>query len=192
MHPEAATARYPAMLIALHWLTFMLVVVSYSLAELKGMAERGSDLRGAMLHLHYLTGLLIFALTWLRLALRTSTVIPVSQPVSPRWLRLGAMSIHVVLYAILIALPLLGWLALSAKAQPVQLFFFDLPFAPIDLDPGLARPLRTWHARIANAGYFLIGLHAAAALIHHYFLRDNTLSRVLPLLRQRRPNTRKT
>lgn len=86
----------------------MLVVVSYSLAELKGLTERGSDLRSAMLHLHYLTGLLIFALTWLRLALRTSMAAPVSNPVPPRWFRLVAMSFHVVLYAILIALPLLG------------------------------------------------------------------------------------
>ena len=72
-------------------------------------------------------------------------------------------------------------------AAPVHLFFFDLPVAPIELDPGLAKPLRAWHARIANAGYALIGLHAAAALVHHYVLRDNALARVLPLLRQRLP-----
>ena len=63
--------------------------------------------------------------------------------------------------------------------------------APIELDPGLAKPLRAWHARIANAGYALIGLHAAAALVHHYVLRDNALARVLPLLRQRLPIARR-
>ena len=190
MHSEATTAnhRYPAILMVLHWLTFMLVTLAYALAELKGFTDRGSNLRAAMLHLHYLNGLLVFTLTWVRLALRTSASVPVSQPIPPRWLRLAAMSIHIVLYTILIALPLLGWLALSAKADPVHLFFFDLPLAPIDLDPALARPLRTWHARIANAGYALIGLHAAAALIHHYVLRDNALVRMLPLLHQRLPN----
>lgn len=191
MHAKAATENYPATLITLHWLTFTLVVVAYTLAELKGFPARGSDLRGAMLHLHYLTGLLVFALTWLRIALRTAASVPGSHPFPPRWLRLASMSIHLSLYAILIALPLLGWLALSAKAQPVHLFFFDLPFAPIELDPSLARPLRMWHVRIANAGYVLIGLHAAAALVHHYALRDNALTRILPLLRQRFPKARK-
>ena len=95
------------------------------------------------------------------------------------------MFIHIILYALLIALPLLGWLALNAKAEPVYLFFFELLLAPIELDPALARPLRTWHVRIANAGYVLIGLHAAAALIHHYRLRDNAFVRMLPLLRQK-------
>ena len=92
MQSETATAPYPATLIALHWLTFTLVVVAYALTELKGFAERGSNLRGAMLHLHYLTGLLVFALTWLRIALRTAASAPVSQPLPPRWLRPGPPS----------------------------------------------------------------------------------------------------
>ena len=57
MQSKTANERYPATLIALHWLTFTLVVMAYALAELKGFAERGSDLRGAMLRLHYRTGL---------------------------------------------------------------------------------------------------------------------------------------
>ena len=185
MQSKTATARFPSTLIALHWLTFLLVVFAFALAELKGYTARGSDLRSTMLHLHYLTGLLVFALTWARLVLRISTSVPMSQPVAPRWLRLAAMSIQLMLYATLIALPLLGWLALSAKAKPVQLFFFELPLAPIELDLELAKPLRAWHARVANVGYALIGLHGTAALVHHYVLRDNALVRMLPLLRQR-------
>ncbi len=40
--------------------------------------------------------------------------------------------------------------------------------------------LKEWHETLANLGYFVIGLHAAAALIHHYFWKDNTLLRMMP------------
>ncbi len=166
-------------MLALHWLTLLLVIVAFALVELKGYAARGSDLRSALLRLHYLTGLTIFALTLLRLGVRAVTTVPAPEPPPPRWMRLSAKGAHFALYAILIALPLLGWLALSAKSQPVHLFFGELPLAPFELDPGLAKPLRAWHARIANAGYFLIGFHAAAAMAHHYLLRDNALARML-------------
>ena len=184
-----ATSRYPAKLIALHWLTFTLVVAAYALAELKGFTARGSEMRIAMLALHYLTGMLIFALTWLRLALRLTVVVADAQPVPTRAMLWAASCLHVFLYAILFALPVLGWLALSAKAQPVHLFFFDMPFAPVELDPAWAKPLREWHGRIANVGYALIGLHAASALLHHYVLRDNALLRMLPQMRHKHPES---
>ena len=192
MHSTSAKAKnhYPAILIALHWLVFILVVTAYALTELKSFAERGSDLRSAMLRLHYLTGITVFALTWLRLAVRTLGTRPPVAPLPPRWLHAVATLFHIALYAMLIALPLLGWLALTAKAEPIHLFFFDLPFAPIELGPELARPLRAWHARVANAGYALIGLHAGAALFHHYVLRDNALVRMLPVLRPRSTATK--
>ena len=77
---------------------------------------RGSHLRSALRHLHYLTGLLIFVLTWLRFILRTQAFVPPSEPAPPRGLQLVTLFLHIVLYAIPIALPVLGWLALSAKA----------------------------------------------------------------------------
>jgi cytochrome b561 len=40
--------------------------------------------------------------------------------------------------------------------------------------------LKEWHVTLANLGYFMIGLHALAALMHHYFWKDNTLLRMMP------------
>jgi cytochrome b561 len=79
----------------------------------------------------------------------------------------------------MIAMPLLGWLALSAKGAPVSLFGLPLP-ALIGPSKALARNMKQIHETIATAGYFLIGLHAAAALFHHYVVHDNTLVRMLP------------
>jgi cytochrome b561 len=62
------------------------------------------------------------------------------------------------------------------------LFGLQLP-ALIGQDKALSRTLKDIHETIGTVGYFLIGLHAAAALVHHYLLRDNTLLRMLPARR---------
>jgi cytochrome b561 len=147
--------------------------------ELKSFAPRGSDLRSNMAALHYLLGLLVLMLAFARLVVRMTATIPPTEPAVSAFQSAFAKTMHGFLYAFLIAMPVLGWLALSAKGRSVHLFFFDLPF-PIDTDDGLARQLKQWHEYIANAGYFAIGLHAAFALFHHYVKRDTTLKRMLP------------
>jgi len=76
-------------------------------------------------------------------------------------------------------MPLLGWLTLSADAK--QIPFFGLQLPPL---VGENKVVADWakeiHESGGTIGYFLIGLHAAAALYHHYFVRDNTLQRMVP------------
>jgi cytochrome b561 len=76
-------------------------------------------------------------------------------------------------------MPLLGWLILSGENKPVPFFGIELP-ALIGANKVLAKQLEEIHETIGNVGYFLIGLHAVAALAHHYIHRDNTLVRMLP------------
>ena len=99
---------------------------------------------------------------------------PAIEPVPPRWQALLAKAAHFALYGLMIVLPLSGWLMLSAGGKPIPFFAWELPplVAP---SKSLARRLQEVHEAIASAGYALIGLHAAAALFHHYLLRDNTL-----------------
>jgi cytochrome b561 len=179
MHDNSYRSGYASPMILMHWLIFILVAVGYALMELKSFAPRGSDLRSNMAALHYLLGLLVLVLVFARLMLRMSGTIPPIEPAVSAFQAAFAKFMHWFLYAFLIAMPVLGWLALSAKGRPVHLFFFDLPF-PIDTDDGLAKQLKRWHEYIANAGYFAIGLHAAFALFHHYIKRDTTLKRMLP------------
>lgn len=86
---------------------------------------------------------------------------------------------YVALYAFLIVMPVLGWLTLSAQGKVIPFFELDLP-ALIGPDKALGNSLEDIHETIGTIGYYLIGLHVAAALFHHYFLRDNTLLRMLP------------
>jgi cytochrome b561 len=76
-------------------------------------------------------------------------------------------------------MPLLGWLILSAKGEPIPFFGLQLP-ALIGESRKVAEWVKEIHEFIGTTGYFVIGLHAAAALFHHYFVRDNTLRRMLP------------
>jgi cytochrome b561 len=58
-------------------------------------------------------------------------------------------------------------------------FGFFLP-SPIAVDPSLAKQFKHWHELLGSTGYWLIGLHAATGLFHHYWVGDNTLTRILP------------
>jgi superoxide oxidase len=170
---------YATSMMLMHWLTLILIAVAYALMELKSLAPRGSDLRSSMATLHYLLGLVVFALVWVRLILRMVNPIPPIEPPPAAWENAFAKLMICLLYVLMIALPLLGWMALSANGKPVQLFVFDLPF-PIEPDRDLARQLKQFHEWIAKAGYVAIGIHAAAALFHHYVRRDTALKRMLP------------
>ena len=74
---------------------------------------------------------------------------------------------------------LLAWLMLAAGDKPFPYFGFHVP-APVAIDPDFAKRLKYWHELLGSTGYWLIGLHAVAAVYHHHFVRDNTLRIMLP------------
>jgi cytochrome b561 len=79
----------------------------------------------------------------------------------------------------MICMPIAGWLVLSAAGQTIPFFGLELP-ALIAKNKELAELIVEVHGTVGNVGYFLIGFHALAGLYHHYFLKDNTLKRMLP------------
>jgi cytochrome b561 len=178
---KQAGERYNGFSIGAHWLTLALLVGVYACIELREFFPRGSGPRQALATWHYMLGLATFALVFLRLAFRVAGRTPPIQPRPPRWQQRLAGLVHLALYAFLVAMPLLGWLILSTASEPVPFFGMQLPplAAP---DRALSHDLEEIHETIGTAGYYLVGLHAAAALFHHYFLRDDTLRRMLPRL----------
>ena len=173
------TDRYGSLSIAMHWLMLLLLVAVYACIELRGVYPKGSDPREAMKQWHFMLGLAVFALVWLRLALRMMGASPRIQPPIGAWQHRLSVVVHLALYAFMVAMQLLGWLLLSAEGKPVPFFGFELP-ALTGTDPALADAIGELHETIGIAGYYLVGLHAAAAQFHHYVLRDNTLLRMLP------------
>ena len=165
---------YSPLSVGLHWLMLALLIAVYATILLREGYPRGSEIREALKAWHFSLGLTVFGLVWIR--------------VLARWLggghraarslagRGGAI-VHLVLYAFMIAMPLLGWLTLSAGGDPVRLFGLSLP--PLTgPNEGLAERTEGIHETLGTVGYWLVGLHAVAALVHHYVLRDGTLRRM--------------
>jgi Cytochrome B561 len=172
-----AHGRYPRGVIALHWLTLLLLVAVYATMELRGLFPRGSAERAAMKTAHYFLGMSVFVLTWLRLGLRIAGKTPPILPEPPLWQLLLARAVALSLYGLMLAMPVLGYLLLNAEGTAPAIGGLQLPLL-IGAQPGLAETLETWHEGIATAGYWLVGLHALAAIYHHHVRHDDTLLRM--------------
>lgn len=177
---KSTRTRYGLVPIALHWLMLLLLAAVCATMELKSIFPRGSAQRDALAAWHYLLGLSVFVLVWLRLLARAAGTAPLIEPPPPPWQAMLARLAHGALYALMIALPLLGWLTLSARGTPVTYLGVELP-ALVGANKPLAGWLKEIHEALATAGYFVVGLHAAAALYHHYVRHDNTLRQMLPV-----------
>jgi len=173
------SAKYGSLAIGIHWLTLLLLIAVYATMELRGIFPKGSDGRNGMMTWHYMLGLTVLAIVALRLVVRFSSAVPPIQPPPPRWQMWFANAMHVALYALMIGMPILGWLTLSAAGKPIPFFGLHLP-ALLSQDKELASQIKDVHETCATIGYFLIGSHAAAGLFHHYVVRDTTLRRMLP------------
>jgi cytochrome b561 len=173
------TDRYGALTIGLHWLMLLLLAAVYAAIELRGIFPKGSAENDAMKTWHFMLGLSVLVLAVLRLCVRLSAPTPRIVPTPPLWQTRLAGLVHIALYVLMIGLPLAGWLMLSASGKPVPFFGLQLPML-LDANKELAGQIKEVHETVATAGYFIIGLHALAALFHHYIARDNTLLRMLP------------
>lgn len=172
-------SHYSPLNVVLHWLMLLLIAAVYACMELKGNFPKGSDLREGLKYWHFVLGLSIFALVWLRLLGRLFAKAPAIQPPPPAWQTGLAHLMHLMLYVLMIGMPLVGWLILNAAGKPAPFFGLELPML-VQKDHALMENLEELHEFGANAGYLLIGLHAMAGLFHHYVVRDNTLARMLP------------
>lgn len=179
MNLKNTTDHYGLLSISLHWIMLLLIIAVYACIELREFYPKGSDPREALKTWHFMLGLSVFILVSVRLVVYLTGQIPHIEPEPPKWQKIVAKLVHFALYALMIFMPILGWLILSAEGKPVPFFGLNLP-ALIAENKGLAELFEEIHEIIGTTGYFLIGLHAIAALFHHYILRDNTLLRMVP------------
>jgi len=166
-------ASYSAFSRWVHWLTLALFVGLFAIGWYRDLLPQA--MRGSALQLHKSFGITVLALTILRLIWRFTAGVPAIPADLPAWQRLGARASHVALYLLLLAQPLVGWLWSSAGTKPINFFFLvQLPWL-IGPDKSLNRTLGNLHGLIADALLVVIGLHAAAALYHHFVRKDRVL-----------------
>jgi cytochrome b561 len=174
-----STATYGAVSVGFHWLMVALLIAVYACMELRGYFPKGSANREAMKTWHYMLGLSVFVMAAARLLANMLDRAPGITPLPPKWQTLSAHALHIALYALMLGLPLLGWLLLSASGTAIPFFGLHLP-ALLAKNKDTADLIKEIHETGATVGYILIGAHAAAALFHHYVMRDDTLRRMLP------------
>lgn len=179
MSQNTTAQRYSLASIGLHWLMVLLIIAVYACIELRELYPKGSDPREALKQWHFMLGLSVFALMWLRLLARFIGPTPPIEPAPPKWQELGAKLAHLALYGMMLGLPLVGWLILSAEGKAIPFFGMELP-ALVGPNHELAENLEELHEVVGKIGYLLIGVHAAAAIVHHHLMGDNTLRRMLP------------
>ena len=172
--------RYNALQILLHWSTLVLLAVACISMELSELYSKGSPERLGLRQWHYTSGLLVWLLLWPRLLMASLLESPPVKPRMTDWMSLAARAMHGLLYFFMLLMPFVGWMTLSAKGTTVQWGAIVLPTL-IEPNRSLAHWLKEAHEAGAAIGYFLVGLHAAAALFHHLVMKDNTLARMLPM-----------
>lgn len=172
-------SHYGSLSIALHWLMFLLMAAVYATIELRELFPKGSDPRETLKALHFMLGLSVLLLLALRIYARISAPSPIIVPAPSPAQQFAAKLGHLALYGLMLAMPILGWLLLSAAAKPIPFFGLELP-PLIGENKGLAKTLKEIHETIGVIGYYLIAGHVLAALYHHHIEKDNTLARMLP------------
>ncbi len=180
------------MAIALHWLIGIAVfaMLASGLAMVRLVHDKATQAQGFRLfQLHKSIGITILILAVLRLGWRLTHRPPPLPPGMPAWEHRAAEATHVLLYAFIIGMPLLGWAYVSASPFTIPTVLFGaVPWPHV---PGLATLSGAAKAAVApvlramhdDGGYALIAfvaLHAGAALRHYLVLHDTVLQRMLP------------
>jgi len=171
--------RFTPLSIALHWVMVLLISAVYATILLRENYPKGTDIREGLKTWHFMLGLTVLALVVIRLIARLSSRKPPISPEPPAWQSWLASATHFALYAFMLAMPVAGWVILSASGKTIPFFGLELP-ALVGQSQALAGQVKELHETVGTIGYFLIGLHALAALFHHYVVKDDTLLRMLP------------
>lgn len=197
-----AAERYTAFAIVLHWAIAAAILFNLPLGFwMHELAEDGAASEGLYraFQLHKSIGLTVLMLSLVRLGWRIANPPPPLPASMPAWEAFAARATHWAFYAIMIGMPLSGWLFVSAGwslhedrslAVPTYYFglfqvpaLFDLPRAGAELREEIAEAAFEAHALMAWAAIALAVLHVAAALKHHFINRDNVLTQMVPALR---------
>ncbi len=164
--------------IALHWASAAILLATLGIGLGFESLER-TPLEAAARFLHISLGLTVLALTALRLLWRLASPMPAPEAGMPRWQSLAARTVQLGLLALIVALPLSGWMMLSVAGKPIG--WFGLVTLPplVAPDPTLRHLTKEVHELLAYAVLVLVSVHALAALKHHLIDRDGTLRRML-------------
>ncbi len=174
---QAVAEGYGPIAVALHWTVFLLVVVVGWLGLLHDDWPRATQ--ATWINRHAVLGLILLLLVLWRLAWRWTHTPPDLPPDVGEFSRRLSHPAHMLLYALLVVIPALGIITFIWHGR-----VFDFGFAQVDFhvtrDKAIFHPTEDWHGWLAYGLFGLAGLHALAALWHHFVRKDGVLRRMIP------------
>ena len=176
--------QYGAVAITLHWLIVALIIASWTLG-LYMVDLPLSPQKLKYISWHKWLGISILLVAIFRAVWRAGHPAPPPPITMQRWQRGAVIVSHLLLYVLIFAIPITGWLFSSASGIPTVYFgWLQLPDL-VTRDKLLAEALRQTHVSLNLALFVVVCVHVAAALKHQFLDRDEVLARMLPFLRKR-------
>lgn len=186
MSLKSTENRWGSVAQLLHWLMALAIIGNGIVGLVMDEMPRGMSKLNTFA-IHKSIGLTVLALLVLRASWRLFDRKPDDEPM-PRWQRLAAHATHGVLYLLMLAIPLSGWIYNSAHGYALQWFkLFNLP-ALSEKNDALSDFAGDTHEILFWVLVVVLVAHVGGALVHHWFERDNTLLRMLPFARLRPKN----
>jgi cytochrome b561 len=161
-----------------HWLVVALLLVQYPIGWLMPDIHRGMK-PGAAMTFHISFGIVILMLIVMRFLWRLTYPVASESSLLP-WQRLSSEAVHWLLYALVLATTVTGWLFASFRGWGVSLFYLaPLPMLASE-NAAAGKAFEGLHQAMEWALLVLIGIHVAAALAHFFIYRDRIVQRMLP------------
>jgi cytochrome b561 len=176
---RSSRLRYGAVTQLFHWLSVALVASAYIVSPGGSEARVYSAAFDTARQTHETIGILLFGLVLMRILWRLYEPTPEPPPMAP-WMKLSASAAHFALYALLLAIPLTAIAGAWLENHPLTIFGIGNVGPMLSPVQGLGQSVAYIHTILGNVIIWLAGFHAAAALFHHYFMRDNILTSMLP------------
>lgn len=173
--------HYTRPAIALHWLMALIILLAFPVGLYMTELPLSPD-KLRIYSYHKWAGVTVFLLAVLRVLWRATHPAPAMTAAMPAWQRGAAHGIHHLLYFLIFAVPISGWMMSSALGfQTVYFGVLPLPDL-LDKDKALGEALKVVHLSLNWLMATLVVVHAVAAVKHHFADRDDTLIRMLPIL----------
>jgi cytochrome b561 len=179
MHLLSTRFRYGAVAQALHWVTALLVMAAYFMGPGGSEQRVYSSALDFTRQTHETLGLAVFVIVLVRLLWRFVDTAPEDPPTNP-WMRYSAKLVHLLLYGLLIATPGSAIVGAWLEGHPVMLWGFGNIGPMLSPVHELGLSLAALHTTLGDIILWVAGLHAVAALFHHFFLHDGVFLAMVP------------
>ncbi len=191
MTTATVTARYSAVAIVLHWLIAACILALLAMGLVMTHVKLAPATLFPLYQLHKSVGVTVLLLVLLRVIWRLTHRPPPLPAAMPGVERAASSTVHLLLYALMLVMPLTGWAVVSASPMNIPTVLYGIvpwPHLPVLSTLTHKKPveavLQTLHAWGAWIVIGIVAVHIAAALRHHFITRDAIMLRMLPRLRR--------